>query len=323
MTTVSPNIITIILNWNGKNDTLHCLRSFPSGSEVIVVDNGSSDGSVAAIRAEFPTVTVLETGENLGFAGGNNVGIEYALKQGADWIFLLNNDTVVDPHIFEAFRKTASKQPEVGIWGAKIYLFDKPNQFDHFGGNWNPRTANFDLIGYRAVEDGKSWEKPVKMDYACGAALFIKKDVFEKIGLLEPRYFLFWEESDFCFRAAKAGFATFLCPGAKVRHKVSASCPGKAHTSYFWWRNRLLWIERNCSREEKRRLFFRVLLPELFKLRRHLLVKGLQLKLLSLFIDKTKLSERIKKHQRYRASWQGVKDYYGRRFGNAPPSIFK
>ena len=181
----------------------------------------------------------------MGFAEGNNVGIRFALEKGADFILLLNNDTIVDPQLLAAFINTSKNNPKAGIFGAKIYLYDHPHQFDHFG-EIGIAKRNFDLIGNRIFDDDISWELEREIDYACGAALFIKREVFEKIGLLEPKFFLIWEESDFCFRARRRGFTTLIAPQAKIWHKVSASFCGKPHSTYFWWRNRLLWIERNC-----------------------------------------------------------------------------
>ena len=111
-------ISVVILNWNGMRDTIPCLESLDH-ADVIVVDNGSTDDSVKAIKEKFPRVVVIETGINLGYAGGNNVGIEYALKSGADLVLLLNNDTVVDPKLLQAFDQYADEHPEMGIIGAR------------------------------------------------------------------------------------------------------------------------------------------------------------------------------------------------------------
>ena len=113
-----PSISIVVLNWNGRDDTLACLESVERISypnfRVIVVDNGSADNSVAAIRAAFPKVELIETHANLGFSGGNNVGIKRALEHGADYVLLLNNDTVVDPGLLDAFAATAKRLPDAG-----------------------------------------------------------------------------------------------------------------------------------------------------------------------------------------------------------------
>jgi GT2 family glycosyltransferase len=123
----STKIYIIILNWNGKKDTIECLASLSnvafSSYQPLVVDNGSTDGSVKEIRAAFPNVPIHQTGANLGFAAGNNQGIEWALSKNAEWILLLNNDTVVSPDFLTAFMEAAKQQPKAKILGAKIYRY--------------------------------------------------------------------------------------------------------------------------------------------------------------------------------------------------------
>ena len=320
-------IAVVILNWNGKKDTLECLSSLArvnySNYETIVVDNGSTDDSVTAFQTHFPNVTLLFSKENLGFAGGNNIGIRHALQQGAEGVLLLNNDTVVDPALLEAFAAAAKKEPSVGIFGAKLYSYTDKGRFDHFGGNWNAARATFELVGKDLLEDGLSFEKPAPIDYVCGAALFAKKEVFNAVGMLEPQFFLLWEESDFCFRARRAGFSTQICPAAKVWHKGSASfVGGKPHSTYFWWRNRLLWIERNCRNKERLLITFKTLLPEIFHLYKHHLIKHLQLKFLRVFRPKEDLRKRQSYLLRNRAAIKGVHDYVCRSFGNGPAWIY-
>lgn len=323
----NPFIYIIILNWNGKRDTLACLKSLEKVTyaplKTLVVDNGSGDDSVSAIRSAFPTVEVLETGENLGFAGGNNVGIAHALNAGAHLLFLLNNDTEVDPNILTAYVSYFQSHPDAGVVGGCPYLFEQRDQLDHLGGTWNPKTARFELIGNRTFDIEGLFAKPPRLDYACGCALMIKRAVIEAIGTLEPLFFLIWEEADFCMRAQKAGFNVGVCRNAVLYHKVSASfVGGKTHTNYFWWRNRLLWIERNCSRKEKVQIYLKVLLPELFHLWKIHLLKTIQIFLTRLISPRSDQSRRLEKRRNYRAALQGAKDYFFRRFGNGPAWIF-
>lgn len=321
------SIALVMLSWNGKADTLECLQSLRKVASpslrIIVVDNGSEDDSVNAIRSQFPEVHLIENRENLGFAEGNNVGIRYALETGAQYLLLLNNDTVVDPNILEAFLAAAQAHPQAGIFGAKIYLYDEPQKLDHLGGTWNRKKGCFDLIGLREIDDGARWESAREVDYACGAVLFVRRAVFETVGLLENRFFVIWEEADFCFLARKAGFSTMSIPQAKIWHKVSASfVGGKPHSTYFWWRNRLLWIERNCAGWQKWGLFLRVVILETFLLWKLTLLKTVQLKLLQWFRPKDDLNKRKERILKYRAALQGIKDYVLRRFGNGPAWIY-
>jgi len=312
----SSKIFIILLNWNGKKDTLECLASLekiknPRFSTVIV-DNGSIDDSVKTLREAYPQIPIIETKANLGFAGGNNVAIEWALQKRADWIFLLNNDTIVDPDVLTAFLEAASIDPFPKVLGAKIYRYHDPQIIDHLGGQWNPKIAEFESCNSGKVDDGISYENREKVDYACGAALFIHRSVFESIGLLEPRFFLFWEETDFCTRARRAGFEVWTAPQAKIWHKVSSSFTGgKPHMHYFWWRSRLLWIERNCSTEEKKELYRNIIIPELWKSMRHYLLRSIQ----SLF---SRNATNRQKTLRLKAGCLGAFHYWTQRFGNCP-----
>jgi GT2 family glycosyltransferase len=154
------------------------------------------------------------------------------------------------------------------------------------------------------------------IDYACGAAMCVRREVFEQVGLLDARFFLIWEESDFCFQAKRSGFLTMTCPQAKVWHKVSASFAGKAHSTYFWWRNRLLWIEKNCPFKERILLYVKILIPEILHL-----YKMNGLKTLQLLFNKT--DEKRERLVKIRAALRGVEHYLLRRFGNGPNWIYK
>ena len=248
MSKQSPKVIIILLNWNGVKDTLECLSSLKEVSypnfQTVVIDNGSKDDSVESIRAAYPKLPLLKTGSNLGFAGGNNLGIEWALRHRADWILLLNNDTTVAPDFLNAFLKATKEKPHGGIFGAKILKYSDPDIIDHLGGFWEEKTGEF--ISPTSGQTDHPYFEMQRADYVCGAALMMKRLVPETIGLLEPKFFLFWEETDYCFRAQKAGFEVWTAPCAKIWHKVSSSFTGgKPHMHYFWWRSRLLWIQRN------------------------------------------------------------------------------
>ncbi len=312
----SHNIFILILNWNGKADTIECLKSLKhveSPHHTVVIDNDSTDDSVEAFKQFDPSLTILETGKNLGYAGGNNIGIEYALREGATHILILNNDTAVSPKLLEGFLKR-----DYPIQGASAYLYSDPNVFDHLGGMWNERKGRFDLVAHREKKSEK-WNKPIELDYACGCALFIKVEVFEKVGLLDPRYFLFWEESDWCLRAKAMGYPTFSCPEAELLHKVSASFTGgKPHATYFWWRSRMLWIEKCCSTKQRFSLYFRIIFPELCHQLKLFLLKSLQLGALKLVGKKEKVEEKAQRLACYRATLLGARDYFLRRFNNGP-----
>jgi len=324
----NPKVAVIVLNWNGKEDTSACLASLEKisypNAEVIIVDNGSSDDSVSHFKEAFPKITVLETGDNLGYAGGNNVGIEYGLKNGIEFFLILNNDTVVDPQIVEAFLSTYEEHVEAGILGAKTYRMDEPNLLSHFGGIWKPKWIHFDFLAHDISDDGESFELAQRVDYTSGSCIMVHRLVFEAIGLMDPRFFLYWEETDFCFRAKKAGFAVMTCPKAKAWHKISSSMPEeKSFSTYFFWRNRLLWIERNFTGFERIFYFAKILLINAlgaYKLRALRYFQVFLIKYLKLKKDPTKSLFQIK---RYSAALCGTKDYLLRRFDKGSSELFK
>ena len=313
----NPKIVILLLNWNGKKDTLECLASLQKVSypnfQTVVIDNDSTDDSVAIIRKHYPNTPILENESNLGFAAGNNPGIEWALRHHAEWILLLNNDTIVDPNFLNAFMQAAKEKPKAKILGAKILLFNKPKIIDHLGGFWKSERAEF-----HCPESGMTDHPYFEMrqaDYVCGAALLMHRSVPETIGLLEPKFFLFWEETDFCFRAKKQGFEVWTVPNAKVWHKVSSSFTGgKPHMHYFWWRSRLLWIERNCTKDEKRTLYKQVIIPELKKMIRHWVIKFV----VQCIFPSTKRKAQIRK---LKAGCMGAYHFYQRKFGNCPKNL--
>ncbi len=320
-----PKVLILILNWNGKTDTLECLASLAAAQpnplfSTLIVDNGSSDDSVHAIRAAYPDVPILETKKNLGFAGGNNAGIRWALGKSFEWILLLNNDTVVAPDLIKRLMDAAKKKPSVKIWGAKIYRYHDRERIDHLGGFWDQTRAEFVSHASGQLDDG-SFEEMQRVDYVCGAALLMHTSVPQTIGLLEESFFLLWEESDFCTRARHAGFEIWTAPQARIWHKVSASfIGGKPHMQYFWWRNRLLWIHRNCSPSEKKQIYIRLILPEIAKNMKLAFLKTAQVALLRL-IGRSFNPERSGKARRYRAGCRGIWHYFMGRFGNCPSRL--
>jgi GT2 family glycosyltransferase len=318
------HVAIILLNWNGKSDTLKCLESLDSlhyhSYEILVADNGSSDGSCEAILAAYPHVIWIDNQKNLGFAEGNNRAIAYALTKTFDALFILNNDTIVDPHILDALTMSSIKNPDT-ILGCRTYLYSQKTVLDHFGGVWNKQKAQFDLIGYRQLDEHFPYTHPIDLDYICGCALFVPTAVFKKVGFFDPRFFLFWEESDLCFRAKQLGFKLMICHEAKLWHKVSASFTGgKPHTTYFWWRNRLLWIEKNLTWKEKYFSYRHCLLPEIFKLYRHYFIKSCIYYFLK-FFSVPSLAQRQEKISYYKAALCGVHHYLLRRFYEGPTWI--
>jgi GT2 family glycosyltransferase len=245
----TPLTYVIVLNWNGRDDTLECLASLRDSAGpsvcILVVDNGSVDGSQEAIRREHPGVILLETGSNLRFAGGNNAGIRFALEKGAEQIMLLNNDTTVDPAFLGAMTGTLQSSSDIGIVAPKILYSADPGRLWYAGGEISFWTGTMHHRGIREPES----EVPditCETGYASGCCLLAKRITVERIGLLDDSYFMYSEDADWCMRARRAGFRVMYEPRARVWHKVSVSAGG--HLSSFKLRNKFVSNLRFFSR---------------------------------------------------------------------------
>ncbi|MBI4688133.1 MAG: glycosyltransferase family 2 protein [Nitrospirae bacterium] len=322
-----PGIAIVILNWNGLSDTLECLESvkeidYPS-FEVIVVDNGSTDGSPTEIRRQHPEITVLETGKNLGYAEGNNVGIRYAVDRRADFVFLLNNDTIVDSQILNSFLEAMRLYPEAGIMGGKVYYYHTPDVIWNAGAHWNETALDFVLLGDNTL-DSDGYNDIMRTDYVVGCSMFIRSEVFAKIGLLAPEFFLCWEEIDLCVRAKKAGFECFFIPNAKIWHKIGASL-GEMDSpvrTYFNTRNHLLWAKRNLP-FRRRLALYRMVCKELVP-KFEVNTSGSYAFFKKIYWSLLQYKRQIKKRYENplaRARLMGVRDYFLSRFGDCPPLL--
>src|SRR3989337_2590976 len=242
-------LVIVILNFNGLDDTLACLDSIKKliddgiGVETIVVDNFSSDGSQEAL-SKIEDINFIQNQDNLGYAGGNNVGIKYALKRRADAVLILNNDTIVDQKIFFAkgfeFHKLRYSPKDLGkvIWSA--------------GGEIDWSNVLGKHLGVDEVDRGQ-FAKRKQITFATGACIFVKREVFEKIGYFDEKYFLYLEDMDFCVRAKNAKFKIIFEPGAVVWHKNAGSSGGSGSVlqDYFITRNRLLFAYKYASLKTK------------------------------------------------------------------------
>lgn len=232
-----PNVIIIILNWNGKQDSLKCLYSvsqlkYPN-YKVLLIDNGSEDDSISCISRQFPEVEIIENKINLGFAEGNNVGIRCALKKGADYIFLLNNDTTVDSFLLNHLIAVGEKYPEVGILGPKMYYLERPEYLYSAGGHINFREFVIKPKGY-GKKDRKQFDDMKEVDFIIGCGLLIKRKVVDEIGFLDPIFFAYFEDVDWCVRAKAKGYKILYVPEAKMWHRVAASTGGNQNSLWFY-----------------------------------------------------------------------------------------
>ncbi len=246
---MQPAVSIIVLNYNGREDTMACLRSLEhltySRVTTIMVDNASSDGTADAVRRLYPNVTVMETGTNLGFTGGNNVAIRYALEHGADYILLLNNDTIVAPDFLNVMVEVMEQDKSIGVTGPMIYYHNNPETIWTAGGviDWKHGTTS--MIGLNQMDMSQFGLSPTTVDFVSGCALLARREVWEKVGVLDDKFFMYYEETEWCVRASRAGFKIALVPMAMIWHKISieerATSP---RTYYYMVRNRLLFLHK-------------------------------------------------------------------------------
>ena len=275
-----PKVAIVVLNWNGWKNTVECLESLSqidySSYQVILVDNGSKDNSVQQIQtyaagnvmvnskffqysktnkpltliADAKDVVpnfrgeifLVQNSANFGFSMGTNIGLRLAQKHLADYVMLLNNDIVVDKKFLNELVDQAEMDSQIGVAGPTIYYYDRPKTVDFAGEN---------LIVWRVK--GKEFTVPSKLprevDKIEGSCMLIRREVLDKIGLLYTKYWAYWEETDFCFRAKKVGFKVLYVPKSMIWHKVAQSIGGEGNLQreYYLNRNRLLFARRNLS----------------------------------------------------------------------------
>jgi len=245
----SPRVAIVVLSWNGRDDTLGCLRSLRTVEyeplDLVVVDNGSTDGTEAAVRTEFPEVELVRCDENLGFAEGNDVGIRRALERGADHVLVLNNDVEVEPGFVTALVEQAAQQPDAGALCAKILFFEPRDRIWFAGARFDARRGRGRHVRYREVDDPAESEV-TETDRACGAAMLISSSVIERVGDFDRELFAYAEDTDWSLRARASGLRHYVVPRSRVYHKVSATSGGENMPTplYYGTRNTLVVCER-------------------------------------------------------------------------------
>lgn len=211
-------VCIIVLNWNGWQDTVACLASLGQldygDCYTVVVDNASTDGSVERIREAFPELEILQSGANLGFGGGCNVGIRVALEQGAEYVWLVNSDATVDRGALTALVEVAERDVRLGAVGSVLYEADAPSCVQLWGGG----QVNLWL--------GRSIHclAPGPLDFVSGASMLLRTAALREVGLFDAeRFFMYWEDTDLAFRLRKAGWGLAVAERSKVWHRQSAS----------------------------------------------------------------------------------------------------
>ena len=213
--------------------------------EVIVVDNGSTFNNVPEWITAYPDVKFIRSEKNLGFAGGNNLGVKEAL---GEYLFFVNNDTEFTVGLVQSLADVLNDNAEVGIISPKILYFDMPRILQYAGfTEMNYYTCRNNTIGKFEADEGQYDKTLGKTGYAHGAAMMVRRDAIKKAGTMAENFFLYYEEMDWCDRIKKAGYDTWFVPQAVIYHKESVSV-GKASglKEYFMNRNRILFIRRNA-----------------------------------------------------------------------------
>lgn len=246
----------VILAMNQLGMTRECLTSVlalePAAEHALLVDNGSTDGTAEAVRAEFPEVEVLRLDRNLYFAGGVNEGIRAALKGGAGSILLLNNDVVLERPALEKLRSALEASPARAAVSPRIYYYDSPDVIWFAGGVVG---RGLGLIRHRGVnvKDEKLRDAPRAVDYVSGAASLLSRGALEAVGLLDPGYVMYVEDVDWCARARERGLILWYEPSAKAWHHVSATSGGGLTPlkAYFRLRSGALFLARHAKPWER------------------------------------------------------------------------
>ena len=247
---MQPKVTIITLNWNGYQDTAELIESLKqityNNYEIIVVDNNSKSNDVQQLKANYESrIRLITCKENMGFAGGNNTGVTIALNLGADYILLLNNDTIVERNFLDVLVNKFSVDGRIGITAPQINYYDEPEKIWSAGGKIKMiRSSGFALSNKLEKEVNKS-DKTVT--FVSGCCMLIKREVIERIGLFDEDFFLYVEDVDFCLRAVNAGYKIYITPQSRIFHKVANST--KNGTSglqlYYTTRNRLFLAKKN------------------------------------------------------------------------------
>lgn len=304
------NISVILLNWNSFAHTRACLNSLlkcassPFKVRFLVVDNGSTDGSLEKLRGEFcGAVEFLANVRNLGYAGGNNLGIRKALNDGTDLVLLLNNDTTVDENFLFAMHDAVMRHPNHQLFGAKIFYHRRPHTLWYAGGGYTDWLAKVWQNGMNEA-DGPPYQSADEISFITGCCLMIRREAFERIGYLDNDLYLYSEDLDFCMRAKRAGLRLLFVPDARLWHHLGAFRDGELSPLYLYYQTRNRYVVFGRERGMMYRLWLAVLQIALYS----------GMRTLYFLVSRNRLWA-----QQIRALWHGCLDGFLHRLG---PSQF-
>lgn len=248
----NPKTFVLILSYNGKQWLTDCVPSVLamdySNYEVVVIDNGSSDGTEEYIKSQFPEVHLLELQPNVGYSKGFNAGLEYAARLGADYFLIMNNDTVIDAGALSALMETALSHEKAGFVTGKIFYYDEPNVFQTVGKKEDPIQWNGDHIGIGETDIGQ-YDTEAERPFIDDVMTLVNRAMYAQIGGYDPQLFLQAEEFDWQVRAKKKGWQCYYTPKAKLWHRVSMTIGAStgATARYFDTRSRIVVMARHAN----------------------------------------------------------------------------
>jgi GT2 family glycosyltransferase len=294
----------VVLAWNGWSDTRQCLASLAPitarGTHVLLVDNGSSDGTPREVRRSFPWVELLENGTNLGFPGGNNAGIRTAIARRAERIVLLNNDTTVDPAFLDELLLVSVAHPRAGFVCSKIYFMDQPDTLWFAGARLGRFTGHTPIAGFGQIDRGQ-YDHVESLDLFCACSVLVTKATLEEAGLMDEQLFLYCEEVDWMLRARKAGLTVAFAPRSRVWHRGMTSTGGaRTGTHLYYYTRNILFV---MNRELPIRF-------GLLRLARNVAMIGV--------LVASVFSQRLDLRTAVRGLCQGIRDYRAGRMGSRP-----
>lgn len=241
----TPSVGALIIAWNRRDDVIDCIESLVNSGyprlAIYVVDNASTDGTSELVASRYPQVIIMRSETNLGFAGGNNLGMQRIIDDGMDAVFLLNDDAVVEGNAIGILTANGYSDKSVGILSPKILLHSDPEVIWSSGGNVDPRSGITEQRQY-GQKDDLADNRVTEIDYAVGCAMLVKSEVIKQVGMLDERYFTYYEETDWCRRIRNAGYKILYIPESRVRHKVPLIVKNRNNAAYYYTRNRLLYL---------------------------------------------------------------------------------
>lgn len=232
-----PLVYVVVLTWNHKEDMLECVGSacqmdYPN-YRVVVVDNGSTDGGPEELRERFPDVELVANAENVGIARGYNTGMRYAVEHGADYVFILNNDTTMDRRLLHELSRAGEEDSRRGILMPKVYYYGSDDKIWSAGARKRFFPPGVVFIGLNQ-EDGPPYDISREIEYAPSCGLLIRRRAIEEVGYFDAGYFMYYDDWDYCERMRRGGYRIYYVPSAKMWHKVSLSTQRGAKAARWW-----------------------------------------------------------------------------------------